>query len=67
MLFRSAGFRENFGPAAVCLVEWPERAVGALPAADITIDLELRGSGREAEISAHTEAGRSCLARLETH
>lgn len=62
-----AGFREYFTPAAVCLVEWPEKAAGALPAADIRIDLEIKGSGRQVEISADTEAGRLCLARLETH
>ena len=62
-----AGFREYFSPGAVCLVEWPDKAVGALPAADIRIDLEIKGSGRQVEISANTEVGRLCLARLETH
>ncbi|MDH3287244.1 MAG: tRNA (adenosine(37)-N6)-threonylcarbamoyltransferase complex ATPase subunit type 1 TsaE [Betaproteobacteria bacterium] len=62
-----AGFREYFTPAAMCLVEWPEKAAGALPAADIRIDLEFTGSGRQAEINADTEIGRICLERLETH
>ena len=62
-----AGFRDYFGPGAVCLVEWPEKAAGALPAADIRVDLKITGSGRQAEVSADTEAGRICLARLETH
>jgi tRNA threonylcarbamoyladenosine biosynthesis protein TsaE len=62
-----AGFREYFNPAAVCLVEWPEKAAGALPAADIRIDLKITGSGRQAEIHADTEIGRICLERLETH
>jgi tRNA threonylcarbamoyladenosine biosynthesis protein TsaE len=62
-----AGFREYFTPAAVCVVEWPEKAAGVLPAADIRIDLKVTGSGRQAEINADTEIGRVCLERLETH
>ena len=62
-----AGFREYFIREAVCLVEWPERAAGALPAADITIDLKIRETGRLAEVHANTEIGRDCLKRLEAH
>ena len=60
-----AGFREYFSPDSVCLVEWPERAAGALPAADITVKLRIAGSGRMSEIHADTEAGRLCLGRLD--
>lgn len=62
-----AGFRDYFNPEAVCLVEWPERATGAVPAADIRIELKIRETGREAEIRADTEIGRVCLKRLEMH
>jgi tRNA threonylcarbamoyladenosine biosynthesis protein TsaE len=60
-----AGFREYFNPEAVCLVEWPENAAGALPAADARILMRSAGSGRTAEIHADTETGRACLGRLE--
>ncbi len=60
-----AGFRDYFNPDAVCLVEWPEKAAGALPAADIRIGMKVAGSGRQAEIDADTETGRLCLERLE--
>jgi tRNA threonylcarbamoyladenosine biosynthesis protein TsaE len=59
-----AGFRDYFGTNAVCLVEWPERAAGELPPADLAIVLQVAGSGRMAEVFANTEAGRSCLERL---
>lgn len=59
-----AGFREYFTPAAVCLVEWPEKAVG-LPPADLKIDMHVAGGGRCVAIHADTEAGRRCLTRLE--
>jgi tRNA threonylcarbamoyladenosine biosynthesis protein TsaE len=61
-----AGFREYFTPEAVCLVEWPEKAAGALPAADVTVTLQVAGSGRMADIHADTETGRACLKRLNT-
>ena len=56
-----AGFRDVFGSDAVCLVEWPEKAAGELPQADLQIRLGYAGSGREARISAHSKVGRQCL------
>lgn len=60
-----AGFREYFNPDTVCLVEWPENAAGAVPAADIRITIKVAGSGRQVEIDADTETGRLCLERFE--
>lgn len=60
-----AGFRECFNPGSVCLVEWPEKAASALPAADLKIVMKVAGPGRSVEIVAETEAGRLCLGRLE--
>jgi tRNA threonylcarbamoyladenosine biosynthesis protein TsaE len=62
-----AGFLEYFDGSAVCLVEWPEKARGTLPPADLEIHLRLPGaggSGREALLSARSDAGRRCLSRL---
>jgi tRNA threonylcarbamoyladenosine biosynthesis protein TsaE len=59
-----AGFREYFDARAVCLVEWPERAGGSLPPADLDIRLEIRAHGRDAAILAATAAGRQCLSAL---
>ena len=59
------GFRELFSPASVCLVEWPEKAAGVVPAADIRITLRVAGTGRALEIDADTEAGRRCLEKLK--
>ena len=60
-----AGFREYFNSESVCLVEWPEKAGGQLPAPDVKIEMEVDGSGRSVTISAHTEAGNNCLKRLQ--
>ena len=59
-----AGFREYFNSDSVCLVEWPEKAAGIVPPADIRIAIKAQGSGRQLEIDADTEAGRRCLKRL---
>ena len=60
-----AGFREYFNRDAVCLVEWPEKAGGQLPAPDLGIVMEVDGNGRRITVSADTEAGEICLARLQ--
>jgi len=43
-----AGFRESFDGRIVSLVEWPEKAAGLLPAADLVITLTSSNSGRSA-------------------
>ena len=60
-----AGFREYFNHESVCLVEWPEKAGGQLPAPDVRIKMDVDGSGRSVTISAYTEAGKECLKRLQ--
>jgi tRNA threonylcarbamoyladenosine biosynthesis protein TsaE len=62
--FSSAGFRDMFGPASVCLVEWPDRAAGSLPAADLRIALRVADLGRQATVMAATELGDACLQRI---
>jgi len=51
-------------PAALVLVEWPERGLGALPAADLQIDLAYAGLGRKAAFSAMTPRGAAVLRPL---
>jgi tRNA threonylcarbamoyladenosine biosynthesis protein TsaE len=51
-------------PAALVLVEWPERGRGALPAADLTLHLAYADGGRQARFDAHTTRGQELLARL---
>src|SRR5574337_1622548 len=51
-------------PTALVLVEWPERGVGALPAADIELRLEYAGTGRQAQLRAFTARGERLLAQL---
>lgn len=59
--FDAAGFREHFGPGRVCAVEWPEKARGRLPTADLALTLQVKEPGRIAHGEAATEAGAACL------
>ena len=58
------GIRDYFGDFSVCLVEWPERGAGALPSADILINIVPDGRGRKVLWEAPTEQGRRVLARM---
>ncbi|MET0265677.1 MAG: tRNA (adenosine(37)-N6)-threonylcarbamoyltransferase complex ATPase subunit type 1 TsaE [Duganella sp.] len=62
--FLDAGFREDFNGSNICLVEWPEKAEGVLPPADIDLYLTVAGHGRTVELQASTALGNSCLQRL---
>ena len=62
-----AGFRETFNGRNVCLVEWPEKAAGLLPPADVEIVLESSGSGRSATLRAGSPQGERCLTQLAAH
>src|SRR5258706_15307457 len=57
-----AGFRESFNGRNVSLIEWPERAGGMLPPADLDIALGLLATGRSVELTSSTPAGEKCLA-----
>ena len=62
--WRDAGLDEYFNEAAVCLVEWPEKAGGLLPAADLDLALGFAGDGRDLNVRARTESGKACIERL---
>lgn len=50
--------------ATLWLVEWPERAGSALPAADLRVELEMSGDGRSAHLQARSDIGLAWLAEL---
>ena len=64
--WEDAGFREHFNAETVCLVEWPEKAGDFLPIPDLRIQLEVEQNGRSLHVHAETEAGKQCLARLNS-
>ena len=68
--FDEAGLGEYFRENAVCLVEWPEKAAGYVPPADLALvfrfAVESPESGRVLEFVANSEAGRQCLSALKS-
>lgn len=59
--WESAGFRDEFDGSRVLLIEWPEKAAGLLPAADLNINLAIGKTGRDAKLQSNTETGYQCL------
>jgi tRNA threonylcarbamoyladenosine biosynthesis protein TsaE len=51
-------------PAAVVLVEWPERGLGALPQPDMEVQLGYRAPGRHARLQSKSARGERVLTRL---
>jgi tRNA threonylcarbamoyladenosine biosynthesis protein TsaE len=51
-------------PAALVLVEWPERGLGAVPAADVELQLSYAPQGRHAVLRACSQRGQRLLQRL---
>ncbi|MCF6190740.1 MAG: tRNA (adenosine(37)-N6)-threonylcarbamoyltransferase complex ATPase subunit type 1 TsaE [Cocleimonas sp.] len=45
------GGRDYWNSNALCLIEWPEKAAGYLPEADLEITLQYQGDARKIEIS----------------
>jgi tRNA threonylcarbamoyladenosine biosynthesis protein TsaE len=64
--YLDAGLDEYFAGTGACLVEWPDKALPYVAPADVEVRLTVAGSGRLAEASALTEAGRTCIRRLDS-
>ena len=61
--WEDAGFRDVFASPGLKLAEWPEKAAGLLPEADLRIHIEpLADERREVRFTAHTPLGAEWLA-----
>lgn len=56
-----AGFRDCFDGHAICLVEWPEKAAGWMPAVDLSVHIEMDGDRRNISLQAQSMRGSECL------
>ncbi len=59
------GIRDYFTPDAICLVEWPEKGEGLLPAPDLDIEMKYDQNQRIVAVTANTEYGYSLLEKLD--
>ena len=63
--WEDAGFRDIFAGPGLKLAEWPDKAAGLTPPADLAIHLDAPdGSTRHVLLQAHTATGRSLLQGL---
>lgn len=58
------GVRDYFADDVLCLVEWPQKGLGILPAADIALTLDYAASGRLAVAEPLSEKAQAIVARL---
>ncbi|MBK7423199.1 MAG: tRNA (adenosine(37)-N6)-threonylcarbamoyltransferase complex ATPase subunit type 1 TsaE [Propionivibrio sp.] len=66
--FDDAGLGEYFREDSICLVEWPAKATGHVPPADLALAFRFAEnateSGRVVDLHARSEAGQQCLTSL---
>lgn len=58
------GIRDYFSAQSLCLIEWPERGAGILPAADLTICLQHVITERSLQLTAHSAQAETLLTIL---
>ena len=60
--WEDAGFRDVFDSAGLKLGEWPEKAAGLLPVADLDLHITLQDDGlRVVRVQPNTDRGRELL------
>lgn len=59
-----AGGRDYFDNESICLVEWPEKAEGYLPKADLLCQISYENTGRTMEISSESHKGQVIILQL---
>ena len=63
--WEDAGFRDLFASPGLKLAEWPEKAAGFIPRADLVIHLEaLDDESRQVTLTAQTPIGLALLATM---
>jgi tRNA threonylcarbamoyladenosine biosynthesis protein TsaE len=60
------GVRDWAQPGYLWLIEWPERAIARLPAADMRVALSALAQAHEIEIASGSELGADWLRRVQT-
>lgn len=59
------GVRDYFAQEAICLVEWPQRGQGVLPAPDLELHFTFHGEGRQVQAQAVLPYGAQLLERID--
>lgn len=59
------GIRDYFSENSICLIEWPQRGRGILPAPDIRVRIETSGLGRALHLASDTALGEQMIQRAQ--
>ena len=59
--WEAAGFRDEFDGHNIFFIEWPEKARGLTPQADLEISMQILPQGRKVEILARSKMGKQCI------
>ena len=64
--FAHIGGRDYFTEQSICLIEWPERGRGFLPAADLicSFDFAAKGKWRKVQLAAGSDKGKNIIGKL---
>ena len=55
------GFNDYLSEAQLCMVEWPDKGGSLVPKADISLQINSNGTGREVILTAQTSLGSQCV------
>ena len=58
------GIDEYFGKKKLCLIEWPEKAIGYLPQHDLEITIDVSGEKRIIDIRSNSQSGDKICTQL---
>ena len=58
------GIDEYFGKNKLCLIEWPEKALGYLPQHDLEITIDVLGEKRIIEVRSNSQSGEKICTQL---
>ncbi len=60
------GVRDYFSIDSICLIEWPQKALGYLPVADLVLRYTVEKQGRQLVLEAGTDLGENIVQNITT-
>jgi tRNA threonylcarbamoyladenosine biosynthesis protein TsaE len=58
------GFNDYLSESQLCMIEWPDKGGSLVPEADICLQINSNGLGREVILIAQTSLGDQCVSQL---
>lgn len=58
------GFNDYLSESQLCMIEWPDKGGSLLPKADISLQINTNGTGRQVILTAQTSLGSQCVNEL---